>query len=167
MTEWFARVGLPLTTAENAAVGELVRVVAPHSPVAIEAIASWHEAARFVRMTAHDSAWWDDEEEERESLWLLAAEIHSEAELLRELGELTQGIAEEVRAAAFAAATAAGILDAAVAGEAAAMALLAAHQDALAQAAGAGPDHRFARKYALFTNGRWPLGYHSARFTVF
>jgi len=167
MTGWFARVGMPLTSAENAAVGELVRVVAPHSPVAIAALASWPEAARFVRLTADDSAWWDDEEEEREVLWLRAAELHSEEELLRELGLITRGIAEEVSAAAFAAATAAGISDVAVAREAAAMALLAAHHNALAQAAGAGPDHRFVRKYALFTHGRWPLGYHSARFTVF
>ena len=44
---------------------------------------------------------------------------------------------------------------------------LAAHQSALALLAGEGPDHRFVRKYALFTRGRWPLGYHSARFAIF
>ncbi len=47
------------------------------------------------------------------------------------------------------------------------MALLAAHQSALARMAGEGPDHRFVRKFALFVGGRWPLGYDSARFAIF
>jgi hypothetical protein len=47
------------------------------------------------------------------------------------------------------------------------MALLAAHQRALAEIAGAGTGHRFIRKHALFSEGRWPVGYHSARFVIF
>ena len=80
---------------------------------------------------------------------------------------MTRGLDLEMRAAATAAVIATGQTDSAIAGEAAGMALLAAHQSALAEVAGEGPDHRFVRKYALFSSGRWPLGYHSARFVIF
>jgi hypothetical protein len=33
--------------------------------------------------------------------------------------------------------------------------------------AGESPNHRFILKYALWKGGRWPLGYHSARFAIF
>jgi hypothetical protein len=62
---------------------------------------------------------------------------------------------------------AAGVADTVIADEAVAMALLAAHQHALAEIAGAETGHRFRRKYALFEGGRWPVGYHSARFVIF
>jgi len=157
VTAWFARVGLPLAEEERAAIGEMLHVVLPDAPIAITALASWQEAAVFVRAAAHDSAWWDDEEEERELLWARAAEERTEAALL----EL------ELRDAAHAAMAAAGVADTSIAGEAVAMALLAAHQHALAEIAGAGTGHRFVRKYALYKGGRWPVGYHSARFVIF
>jgi hypothetical protein len=72
-----------------------------------------------------------------------------------------------VRGAALAAAAAAGVADTAIAIEATGMALLAAHQSTLAGLSGAGLEHRFVRKYALFTGGRWPLGYHASRFVIF
>ena len=167
MTAWFARVGLPLSPEEDAAIGQLLRSVAPRTPVVVTALASWREAAAFVRFAAHDSTWWDEEEEEREVLWERATEHLSESELLRHVHAMTLELAAEVRTAASAAATAAGIADTAIAVEATAMALLAAHQHALAGMAGEGPGHRFVRKYALFTGGRWPLGYHSARYVIF
>jgi hypothetical protein len=164
---WFARVGLPLAEHEVAAIGDLLDVVAPRAPVAITALASWQETAAFVRAVAHDSAWWDDEEEERELLWSRAAEVRTEAGLLDLVTTRTRGLEPELRDAARAAMTAAGMTDTAIAGEATAMALLAAHQQALADIAGAGSAHRFFRKHALFTGGRWPIGYHSARFVIF
>jgi len=167
MTAWFARVGLPLSLEEEAAIGELMRGVAPGAPVVVTALMSWPEAADFVRVAAHDSTWWDEEEEERELLWMRAAELQSESELLERANALTFELDAEVHAAASAAATAAGVADTSIAVEATAMALLAAHQHALAGMAGEGPGHRFVRKYALFTGGRWPLGYHSARFVIF
>lgn len=167
MTAWFARVGLPLAEEELAAIADLLRVVAPRAPVAITALASWQEAAVFVRAAAHDSAWWDDEEEERELLWARAADVRTEAALLDLVTAMTQGLDTELRDAARAAVKAAGVADTALAGEATAMALLAAHQNALADIAGAGSGHRFVRKYALWKGGRWPVGYHSARFVIF
>jgi hypothetical protein len=167
MTAWFERVGLPLTPEEDAAIGELTRIVAPHATVAVTTIASWEEAAAFVRAVEHDAAWWDQEEEEREALWARAAEHRTESELLQCVGAMIGGLEGEVRGAAFAATKAAGWTDANIAIEATGMALLAAHQCALAGMAREGPHHRFFRKYALFTSGRWPLGYYSARFVIF
>ena len=167
MTAWFARVGLPLGNDEREAIGKLLRGVAPHAPVAVTALASWQEAAVFVRAAAHDTAWWDDEEEERELLWARAADVRTEAGLFELVTAATGGLDVELRDAALAAMSAAGVVDIAIAGEAAAMALLAAHQRALAEIAGAGSGHRFFRKYALFEGGRWPVGYHSARFVIF
>ena len=166
-TAWFARIGLPLTPEENAAVAELTRIAAPHALAAVTVLASWQDAAAFVREAERDSSWWDQEEEERERLWARAAEHHTEAELLQRLIAVTLALDAEVRSAARAAVTAAGLADAAIATEATGMALLAAHQSALADLAGEGPEHRFARKFALFMGGRWPLGYHSARFVIF
>jgi hypothetical protein len=167
MTGWFARVGLPLAAKENAAIVELTRIVAPYAPVVVTALASWQEAVTFVRVAEHDPTWWDQEEEERERLWAHATEHRTESELLQRVNTITHELSAEVRNAAHAAVKAAGVVDAAIAIEATGMALLAAHQSALADMAGAGPEHRFILKYALFAGGRWPLGYHSARFVIF
>ena len=167
MTAWFARVGLPLAEEERAAIGELLHVAVPHAPVAITALASWQEAAVFVRAAAHDSAWWDDEEDERERLWARAADASTEAELFDRITAATQRLDVELRDVARAAMAAAGVADMLIADEAVAMALLAAHHHALAEIAGAEAGHRFRRKYALFEGGRWPVGYHSARFVIF
>lgn len=167
MTAWFARVGLPLTPEEYGAVGALLRAVAPDTTVMITRVASWHEAVAFLGMAERDPAWWNQEEEERERLWERAAESRSESELLRAVAAMTSGLDEPIRNAAAIAAAAAGVTDTAIVAEASSMALLAAHQNALAEAAGEGPDHRFILKYALWEGGRWPLGYHSARFAIF
>jgi hypothetical protein len=167
VSAWFARVGLPLAEDERAAVGELLRVALPDPPPAVTALASWQDAAIFVRAAALETAWWDDEEEERELLWARAADARTEAGLFEQVTAATCGLDVELREAALAAMAAAGIVDTSIAGEAAAMALLAAHQHALAEIAGAGTGHRFHRKYALFKEGRWPVGYHSGRFVIF
>jgi hypothetical protein len=167
VTAWFSRVGMPLSLSENAAIGELMGIVAPHVQSSIKALATWQEAATFVRVAEHDATWWDDEEEEREALWARASENRSEAELFQRVNAMTHGLERALRDAASAAAKGAGVADPTIAMEAAGSAMLAAHQNALAGMAGEGRDHRFVRKYGLFTGGRWPLGYHSARFIIF
>ena len=52
----------------------------------------------------------------------------------------------------------AGIADAMLARVAAGAASQACHHNALAQEAGRGADHAFARKYRLYRGGRWLLG---------
>jgi hypothetical protein len=165
MTPWFARVGLPLDSDEEAAVFGLMRVLAPHPAVAVATLRSWQQAAEFMRAAERDSMTWDQEEEEREALWARATERHTEDVVLRQLDAGVFGLNAEMRVAALAAMG--GAVDAALATEASGMALLSAHQSALALLAGEGPDHHFVRKYALFVRGRWPLGYHSARFAIF
>jgi hypothetical protein len=167
MTRWFARVGLPLSQDEGVVIADWMRVVAPAPAASVTAVSSWQEAAGIVRAIDFDSAWWDDEEAERERLWTLASERWSESELLDALDAAARGLNSEVHAEASAAVAAAGMIDEGVVGEATGMALLAAHQRALAELAGADAGHRFALKYALFAAGRWPLGYHLARFVVF
>ena len=167
MSRWFARVGQPLSPVEEVAIDAFLRSVVPAGPIAIDAIVSWSDAARHLRLTEHDATWWDQEEAEREALWMHATQHRSEADLLRGVGDVTLAVGSGIRDAAIAAATVAGAPDATMAHAASGMALLAAHQAAVAQMAGAGPDHWFIRKYALFTGGRWPLGYHAARFAIF
>ena len=128
MTAWFSRVGLPLSPAEEAAIGELTRIVAPPLPVAVTALSSWPEAAAFVRSVLHDATWWDQEEEEREALWERAAEHRSEADLLQHLETLNRDLEAEVHDAALAAAATAGVVDQAIAVEAAGMRSLAEGQ---------------------------------------
>ncbi len=165
MTRWFARVGLPLSQDERVVVADWTRSVAPAA--ALTAVASWQEVAQIVRATDADSTWWDDEEAERERLWARASERWSESELLESLDAAARGMNVEIHGAASAAAAAAGMADERIVAEASGMALLAAHQRALAEMAGALADHRFVLKYALFAAGRWPLGYHFARLVVF
>jgi len=167
VTPWFARVGLPLSPSEKDAITELMQVVAPRVPIDIKALATWQDAAAFVRIAEQDATWWDDEEEEREALWARACENRSEADLFQRVNAMTQGLERALRDAASAAAQGAGVADPTIAIEAAGSALLAAHQNALAGMAGEGMGLRFVRKYGLFTGGRWPLGYHSARFVIF
>jgi hypothetical protein len=167
MTSWFARVGVALAPAENAAIVDMVADVAQDATCAITALASWQEVAAFIRATEFDSSWWDQEEQEREWLWTRAAERQSESALLRQLDEVSAGLVTAVRAAAQASAAASGVTDLAIVNEATGAALLAAQQQRLAELAGEADDHRFIRKYALFRDGRWPLGYHAARFVIF
>ncbi len=167
MSAWFARVGLSFTAAEEAAIGAWLRAAIPQARIAIDAVVSWPDAARFLRLTEHDATWWDHEEAEREVLWARAAEQRSESELLRCLDAAALDVATDIREAAHARTAAAGLTDLAVARAASDMALMAAHQCALAQMAGAGAGHPFVRKHALFVGGRWPLGYHSARLAIF
>jgi hypothetical protein len=166
MTHWFARVGLPLSQDERVTVADWMRSVAP-AAATLAAVASWQEASQIVRATEVDSTWWDDEEAERERLWGQATERWNESELLESLDAATRGLNMEIHGAASVAATAAGMTDERIVAEASSMALLAAHQRALAEMAGALADHRFVLKYALFAAGRWPLGYHFARLVVF
>jgi len=168
MTGWFARTGSPLTPHERVVVADLTRIAAPDAPFAVTAVASWQEAAAFARLSDHDSTWWNQEEEEREWLWARASELRSEADLLQSVDAVARSVQDAIREAANAAVALAGVTDAGIiAGEACAMALLAAHHNALAELAGEGPGHRFRLKYVLFAGGRWPLGYHSARFVIF
>jgi hypothetical protein len=163
---WFARVGLPLSPEERAAVDALLDAIAPRPSRDVALPASWPEAMRFVRAAEFDATWWDEEEEERERLWARVADLESESALSQRIAALQAGLETPLRAAA-AAACRAGVAGPDAVREATGSALLSAQQNALAEMAGQAPGHRFRRKFALFERGRWPLGYHAARFVIF
>ena len=163
MSGWFARVGRPLSSDEQEVIGELIDSAAPQASREVTLLTSWRDALQFVRASEYDSDCWDQEEREREWLWTRVAELQSESTLLQGMAALHVGLDAQVRAAAMAA----GANDPSVLSEAIGSALLAAQQNALAVFAGELPDHRFRRKFALFEAGRWPLGYHAARFVIF
>ena len=164
---WFSRVGAPLSPAETAALDALRLAAALPGGSATGSVGHWHEAGAIVRAADRDGAWWDREEEERERLWECAAERHGEDGLAAELAAVQDGQRDAVNAAVIAAMARHGVADPGLAREAAAAALLAAHQRALARLAGAGGDHYFNAKFELFASGRWPLGVKDGRYWVF
>jgi hypothetical protein len=164
---WFSRVGAPLSPAEAAALDALRRAAALPGASAAGSVGHWYEAGAIARAADRDGAWWDREEEERERLWECAAERHGEDGLAAELAGVHDRLRDAVHAAAMAAMASHGVADPALAREAAAAALLAAHQWALARLAGAGGDHYFTVKFELFAGGRWPLGVQDGRYWVF
>jgi hypothetical protein len=160
---WFARAGQPWSAAESAAVEELIASWPALDGATTAAVASADAASALLRTAVFDDAWWDEEEGLREGLWHAATHALSDAELERRLAEAGarwRQVAHDAARRAFAA-------DSALAHDAAAALALAAHQRMLAQLAGEGGRHVFARKLALFAAGRWPLGYHRGRYYVF
>jgi hypothetical protein len=164
---WFSRVGRPFADAEHVAIEAMIRSHPELAEGQLGGIGRWHEAGELLRAAERDDAWWEHEEDERARLWERAADRHVEDELLARLTAVTQILTDAVHGAAAAAAARAGVADPALVRAAAGAALLAAHQRALAALAGEGPAHFFARKYALFAGGRWPLGCHRGRYVVF
>jgi hypothetical protein len=164
---WFTRVGLPLSEQEQAGIAAMLRSLdlAPGAPIV--GAASWREAAQVIRAEEWDSRWWDAEEEERERLWSVAAERLTENELLARLTAVTSAFGDPVRNGASFAASRGGVADSGLVRAAADAALLAAHQQALANLAGVPDEHYFQRKFELFATGRWPLGVFSGKYVVF
>jgi len=164
---WFSRVGSPLSPGDRARLDALLRGHPLLAEAKVGEASSWTEASEVMRAADWDGSWWDDEEAERERLWMCAAERVGESELLRELTEIADGLAQPVGDGAKSAAARAGIADAALIRAGSGAALLAAQQGALAHLAREGETHFFAHKFALFESGRWPLGLHRGRYVVF
>ena len=167
MIPWFDRVGTPLAPPETDALHALLLSDPLLAGARLVAVTNWAEASGAARAMDVDAEWWDHEEAERERLWLLASHRVGEAELIRQLTAVTDGVAAGARTKVGAAAARAGIADPVAIGDATAAVLLAAHHNALAELAGEDWGHGFARKYALFAGGRWPLGYHHGRYLIF
>jgi hypothetical protein len=166
--QWFARVGTPLAAEDRAdAVGVLAaRGYRAPAADAVILVSAWRVAAAWTDDGAMAECW-DDDEDEREALWIRAAAEIGEGALLAHLTGATSEAAPRVRAAVLAATGNVGAEDAEVVATACASALLALHQCVLAQAAGAPADHPFRRKFALFARGRWALGYRDGVYGVY
>jgi hypothetical protein len=166
MSRWYARVGTALAPSEHEALHALMDVEPLLEDARIVVVTTWREAAGIAREMDADAVWWDHEEAQREKLWFAASERMGEAELLRRLDAVTTGNAD-VEATVAAAAARAGFTEPEAVRDAIGALLLAAHHNALAGFAGGDAGHPFARKYALFAGGRWPLGYHHGRYVLF
>jgi len=166
-TAWFSRVGLPLAVGDRTEIAALLRGHRLLAAAEVGTIGSWVEASEIIRATDFDGSWWDDEEVERERLWMCAAGRLGENALAEKLTKLADVLTQPVRDAAGFAAARAESTDSALIRAASGAALLAAQQSALASLAGEGGTHFFTHKMALFENGRWPLGLHLNRYVVF
>jgi hypothetical protein len=154
---WFAALGAPLGEAEEADIAAYLAGLglAPEAPPL--RVASWAEAGAIARRPA--GRWWNAEEAERTRL--------ERAVRLDPADRQWLAVTDALHGAAAVAAARSGGADEGLIRAAAGAAIYAAHQHRLARAAGAGGDHPFVRKYALFSGGRWPLGVYDGRFAIF
>ena len=166
-SQWFARMGAPLSPAERARIDALLAADPLLADAELDVVADWERALAFLRAADFDSTWWNHEEEERERLWHQALLRHTEDAIAERLAVVNAAVIDDIRRAAHAAALRVEFDDDVGIAEATESATMAAHQCALATLAGEGDDHYFARKHALFAAGRWPLGLHRGRYGVF
>ena len=163
---WFACVGLPLAGADVAQIQQMLGDVSGSARVAIRGIAHWHEVSEIIRAADWDGADWDRDEEERQRLWQRAAERFGEDTVVSRVTGATGALPDTLHGAAALAAARDRVADPGLIRAASGAALLAAHQSALAQLAGE-DGHFFARRFALFEGGRWPLGEYRGAYCVF
>jgi len=164
---WFARVGLPWSTAENAAVTLLAESAPGFARCVAQPVPDWRAAAEFVRIAGRDDPWWEIEEVERQRLWERAAQARLEAEIAARVTDVTAALEAPIRAAIRGALARSSVVERDCMRAAAGAALVSAQHAALVELAGEAPTHYFVRRHALFTGGRWPLGCHRGAWLVF
>jgi len=176
-TPWFGCLGAPLTAADLLNSRAYLDALGYPPELATVSVGSWREAERIVRASDWDRAWWDREDRERDRLKGTADRRLGSTRMLERLTAATDLSADAIHAAASVAMARAGsgadaMIRAASGADAmvraaSGAAMMAAHEFALAQLAGCGPDHLFMRKYSLFKSGRWPLGVLRGAFYLF
>ena len=176
-TAWFSCLGSPLAAADLVNSRAYLDALGYPPELPIVSVSSWHEAERVVRAPDWDSAWWEREERERDRLKAAAERRLGSTQMLEHLTAATDLTADAIHAAAIVAMARTGSgADAmvraasgadAMVRAASGAAIMAAHELALAQLAGCGPDHLFMRKCSLFKSGRWPLGVLRGTFYLF
>jgi hypothetical protein len=164
---WFKRLGMPLAAAEHDCIAAMLGDLglAPGTPIVIAT--SWRDVGLVLRAQEQDNRWWNGEEAERESLWMIAAEDMTEGELLTHLTRSTAAQRDLVCGGASLAAAGSDGTDPDLVRAASDAALVAVHQHALADLARAPTAHYFRRKFRLFAGGRWPLGVHAGAYRLF
>ncbi len=154
---WFSTLGAPLGAGEDADIAAYLAALGLVPKLPTLAVASWQQAAEILRNP--EGAWWEREEAERARLEQAVRLDPADREWL--------ALTDTLHGAAAVAAARSGCADQALIRVAAGAATYAAYQYRLARAAGAGNEHPFMRKYALFSGGRWPLGLYGDRYAVF
>ena len=154
---WFCALGEALGQAEEADIAAYLAALGLAARLPTLVVASWSQAAEIARTPAE--RWWSVEEAERARLERVARLDPADREWL--------ALTDALHGAAAVAAARSGCADQGLIRAAAGAATYAAHQYRLARDAGAGDEHPFVRKYALFSGGRWPLGVYGDRFAIF
>lgn len=176
-TTWFSRLGSPLAGGDLVDSRAYLDALGYPTQWPTVSVENWREAERIVRASDWDRAWWEREERERDRLKGAAERRLGSTQMLERLTAATDLAADAIHAAAIVAmartgsgadamARAASGADAMVCAASGA-GTIAAHEFALAQLVGCGPDHLFMRKYSLFKSGRWPLGVLRGTFYLF
>jgi len=174
---WFGSLGLPLAAADLINSRAYLDALGYSPELATVSVSSWQEAERIVRASDWDRAWWEQEDRERDHLKGAAERRLGSTRMLERLTAAADSSADAIHAAAIVAMARTGYgADAmvraasgadAMVRAASGAAMMAAHEFALAQLAGCGPDHLFMRKYSLFKSNRWPLGVLRGAFHLF
>ena len=166
-TTWFGRLGSPLAAGDLVDSRAYLDTLGYPTELPTVFVENWREAERIVRAPDWDRAWWEREECERDRLKRAAVRRLGLTQMLERLTAATALTADAIHAAAIVAMARTGSGADAMVRAASGAAIMAAHEFALAQLAGCGPDHLFMRKYSLFKSGRWPLGVLRGTFYLF
>jgi hypothetical protein len=164
---WFGSLGSPLAAADLVNSRTYLDALGYPPELATVSVSSWQEAERIVRASDWDRAWWEREDRERDHLKAAAERRPGSTRVLERLTAAADLSADAIHAAAIVAMARTGSGADAMVRAASGAAMIAAHEFALAQLAGCGPDHLFMRKYSLFKSGRWPLGVLRGAFYLF
>jgi len=166
-TAWFARVGMPLDAHDRAGAQAYLRALGCDSQITVQAVCGWREAEAIARDRNFDPRPWQTEQAERERLLHEVSAALGASAALERLTALVELDSVVIHDAAMLAAESHADAHPALIGSASGAAAMAAHEHALAQLAGRGPQHVFMRKYRLFEAGRWPLAVVGASFYLF
>jgi hypothetical protein len=164
---WFGCLGTPLAAADLVNSRAYLDALGYPPELSTVSVENWREAERIVRAPDWDSGWWEREERERDRLRAAVERRLGSTQMLERLTAATDQTADPIHAAAIVAMARTGSGADAMVRAASGAAMMAAHEFALAQLAGCGPDHLFMRKYSLFKSGRWPLGVLRGAFYLF
>lgn len=166
MSDWFFMLGEPLSAGEQRQARQYLRGLDLDDDLPVCSVPDWNEALRVISNPEWDRSWWDAEEREQLRLHQVAKALLGENRLTRELSR-TLELIEAVHGAAAVEAARRDCSDASLIRVAAGAASQALYLAELARLAGAGHEHPFSIKAALFAGGHWPLGIANGHYQVF
>lgn len=157
MSAWFRMLGEPLGAEESRHVSDYLSGLGLIGDFEIQGVADWPRAQAKITDPHWDHRWWDAEQREQDRLSRSATQTLGEQELWRSLSAALES-ADSVYHAAAAEAAQSGCSDEGLIRAAAGALSQALYLAELCRIAGAGAQHPFSLKKALFVRGRWPLG---------
>ncbi|NWH08196.1 MAG: hypothetical protein HXY22_06050 [Alphaproteobacteria bacterium] len=164
---WFAHLGetIPRDTRD---IAETYLAGLGFPDVALVPVRNWREAALAAETRDYDAPGFEAEEQLRAGLTATAVELYGEDTVEIALAHVAAETGRIIREHARNAALTWGQRPVKIVTVAAGSASQSCHQAALLILAGlADEDHPFARKFALFEQGRWPIGITGMSFNLF